>query len=190
MIRRLFATPGTLLNAVALAGFCVLPSLAWAQSSPEAGPIIWSGGAVYSVQDPDFETPLTHVYRVAFDVTEGSPGRAALTTGFESVARFMNMHGQAGVPAENLDLVLVVHGSAAQDLLMDRAYRERLGYPNPNTRLLTELIDAGVRVILSGQSVVARGLPRDGLIEGVEVALSAMTALQLLQAQGYLTSPL
>lgn len=177
------------LLGLALVSLSWSPSLVAAQSRPEAGPLIRSGGAVFSVPNPDFATPVDHTYRVVFDVAAGSQGEGEITTGFNSVARFMNMHAQAGVPADNLDLVLVVHGTAAKDLLRDDAYRERLGHDNPNTPLLTELLDAGVRVILCGQSAMGRGIPRDGLMSGVEMALSAMTAHQVLQARGYLENP-
>ena len=55
--------------------------------------------------------------------------------------------------------------------------------------LLEELSRAGVRVVLCGQTAASRGLPRDGLARPVEVALSAMTALVLLQDEGYRLIP-
>ncbi len=161
------------------------------QSRPEshAGPYISSGGAVFSVPSPDFATPTDHTFRIVFDVAAGSLADGEVTVGFNSIARFMNMHGQAGVPLGQLDLALVVHGSAAKDVLDNAAYNERLGYDNPNTSLLTELIDAGVRVIVCGQSAMGRGISRDGFLPGVELALSAMTAHQVLQFEGYLPNP-
>lgn len=46
---------------------------------------------------------------------------------------------------------------------------------------------AGVELYLCGQSMMSRGLPREGLAKPVQVALSAMTAMELLQARGHRT---
>ena len=47
--------------------------------------------------------------------------------------------------------------------------------------MIQQLIEAGVEVVLCGQTQVHRGLRRDQLAPGVKVALSAMTALVSLQ---------
>lgn len=103
----------------------------------------------------------------------------------ESVARYLNMHAQAGVPAEQLHAVLVVHNVASADLLTDQMYRERFGYDNPNSGMLRALMDAGVEVILCGQSSLSRNIPIEHTVPGVKLALSAMTALIQYQDQGY-----
>lgn len=103
----------------------------------------------------------------------------------ESVARYLNMHAQAGVPAEHLHAVLVVHNVASSDLLTDQMYRERFGYDNPNSGMLRALMDAGVEVILCGQSSLSRNIPIEHTVPGVKLALSAMTALIQYQDQGY-----
>lgn len=159
-----------------------------AQQETRAGPVIESAGAVFSV-DPDMPTPPDRDYRLAFEVATpaGSPGR--LNTGFNSVARFLNMHAQSGVPVERLGAAVVVHGAASFELLDDEAYRSRFGTDNPNSALLRELIASGQRVILCGQSAASRGVPTGELIPGVEVALSAMTAFLLLQDEGYRVNP-
>ena len=177
--------------AVATVFGCLSFSGAEAQERPvpNAGPVIESAGAVFEIVNPTFSTPLDHTYRVVFDVANGSAGEGRVTTGFNSVARFLNMHAQAGVPVENLDVALVVHGSAAQDLLQDSAHEDRLGFANPNTTLLSELVNAGVRIVLCGQSAMGRGVAPEALAPGVELALSAMTAHQVLQAEGYRPNP-
>ncbi len=51
------------------------------------------------------------------------------------------------------------------------------------------MLEAGVRFIVCGQSAAGQGVANDDLIDGVEVALSAMTAHALLQQQGYTVNP-
>ena len=62
-------------------------------------------------------------------------------------------------------------------MLDDDAYRERHGVENPNSELIRELVASGAQVILCGQTAAGRGIPTDRLADGVQLSLSAMTAL-------------
>lgn len=160
-----------------------------ASQEAETGPVIESAGPVFPVPEPDFETPLDLSYRVAFEVVNPPVGPDRVNEQLNTVARFLNMHVRAGVPAERVHVAVVVHGPAGRALLDDEAYRSFEGVGNPNIPLIRELADAGVRIILCGQTAAARGLPRDRLLPEVEVALSAMTALLVLQEDGYHLNP-
>ena len=180
----------TLLMALLMALPAFRPSSVMAQAvSPKAGPIIESAGAVFTIDDPDVPTPVDHTFRDVFEVVDAADGPDQLNVSLNTAARFLNMHAQAGVPLEQLHVALVVHGPAGKDLLDDAHYRERFGVANPNPPVLSELARAGVRIILCGQTAAARDLPRDALAPPVEVALSAMTALVLLQDEGYRLIP-
>lgn len=164
-----------------------LPVGLHAQSGATAGPLVHAGGAVFPVT-PDFPTPLDIDYRVAFDVAVGGDTER-VSTSLNTVARYLNMHARAGVPENRLGAAVVVHGSAVMDVLSPEAYRARAGGPNPNQALLRELLDAGARVIVCGQSAASRGFAASELADGVELALSAMTAFVVLQRKGYLVNP-
>lgn len=153
------------------------------------GPAIRSFGAVFGVADPDFSTPTDMEYKVAFEISQASNSPERVNAALNTVARFINMHAAAGVPRENIRAAVVVHGSAGWELLDDDAYRARHGVNNPNAELIRELTAFGARVILCGQTAASRGIPRDGLLSGVEVALSAMTAFLVLQEDGYHVNP-
>ena len=83
----------------------------------------------------------------------------------------------------------MVHGPAAWELLNDDAYRARHGVANPNTTVMRELMEAGVEIVLCGQTAASRGVDRDLLTDGVDVGLSAMTAFLVLQEQGFRVNP-
>lgn len=172
----------------ALAAALLLPAASAAQSplaTLEDGPVIRGYGAVYPVADPDFATPVEGPFRVVFDVAQGAESTDAVNARINTVARYLNMHAQAGVDPARMEVALVLHGSAGKDALTDAGYRERHGTANPNGELLRLLMDAGVKVVLCGQTAIHRGLPARELEPGVEMALSAMTALVALQAEGY-----
>ena len=162
---------------------------AQALGSRIVGPAIEGFGAVYAVEGPSFATPTDLQYRVAFEVALGTEEPDQVNPRIETLARFLNMHAQAGVARENMKLALVLHGTAGKDALGDEGYRRRYGMDNPNAELIQALREYGVRVVLCGQTQVHRGLNREELAHGVEVALSAMTALAAFQSQGYQVNP-
>jgi len=174
--------------SVPLLAIVVLATSVSAQQSPHAGPLIQSAGAVFAV-DADIDTPTDRDFKIAFEVATPTESPDRPNPSITTVARFLNMHAQAGVPGDRLSGAIVAHGGASFDLLDDEAYRARYGVDNPNAELIRELIAAGQPVILCGQSAASRGISKNELIPGVQVALSAMTAFLLLQAQGYRVNP-
>jgi len=172
-----------LLAAIALVVFSSTGA-AQALSTPQTGPVIEGYGPVFAVPDADF-APTDMQYRLVFDVAQGADDHADVNRRIATLARFLNMHAQAGVPRENMHLALVLHGSAAKDVLQNDAYKSRYGVDNPNLPLIEALAEAGVEILLCGQSAYSRGLPKDELAEPVQLALSAMTALAALQSKGY-----
>lgn len=156
-----------------------------ALATPEAGPVIHGYGAVYPVPDPTFATPAPESLRVVFEVAQGAEDPGEVNVRINTVARFLNMHAQAGVSADELGVALVLHGTAGKDALGNAGYRERFGVDNPNLDLLEQLMHAGVEVVLCGQTAMHRGLPADELAPSVKMALSAMTAMASFQSRGY-----
>lgn len=179
--------------ALLAATLAALPGWGWdlsaqALAPSRTGPVLEDFGPVYDVAAPDFPTP-TGELRAVWEVALGSDPADQRNPRLESVARFINMHARAGVPRENLKLAVVVHGTAGKDLLGNPGYRARFGVDNPNLRMIQELRRFGVQVVLCGQTQMARGLPRAELADGVQVALSAMTALIAFQDGGYRLIP-
>jgi len=172
---------------LALLAVASVPMVARSQERPQAatGPIIHDYGPVFEVVGQDVPVDVGAEYSLVFDVSQGSQDPEQLNAGFVSLARFLNMHGAAGVPVENMHLALVIHGTAGKDALDSAAFRERFGVDNPNDGLLKALRAAGVEIYMCGQTAMARGLPAEDLSEPVDLALSAMTMLALFQGRGY-----
>jgi len=168
-----------------LAATCFASSVGAQEVRPRTGPVIHSAGPVYAVPNPTFATPTDLTYKVAFEIANGADSPERMNSQLGTVARFLNMHAQAGVARSQVHVAAVVHGTAGKDLLADAAYRERYGTDNPNSELIRELIEAGAQIVLCGQTAAARGIDRERLIPGVAVSLSAMTALFAFQESGY-----
>ncbi|OYY89914.1 MAG: hypothetical protein B7Y45_10155 [Sphingomonas sp. 28-66-16] len=152
------------------------------------GPVFAEFGDVASV-DSDMPLPPTTVFHVAFNVSEkAKPGE--LSRAIESAARFINMHVEAGVPLANIHVAIVVHGPASTDLLKAGPYAQRNnGAANGSAAAIAALTAHGVDIWLCGQSAAAASIAKADVLPGVKMALSAMTALALLQQQGYSINP-
>lgn len=164
---------------------------ALAMSGPadfSTGPIIDGFGPAATVASAQ-QLPEDSQFKIAFDTAKGSDGDALNKT-LESAARFLNMHGKAGVSVENIDIAVVIHGGAAFDLLSPAAHKARRdGANNPNTALIAALTVNRVRIILCGQTAAYRDISLDELLPNVELSLSAMTAHAQLQSRGYTLNP-
>lgn len=142
------------------------------------------------IADVDNEFPIAEgtAFHVAFDLADAAePGE--VNRGLESLARFINMHVAAGVPAENIRLAVVIHGGAVHDVTNDAHYEPLKEAPNANAALVATLVEHGVRIYVCGQSAAYNDVTNGDLLPGVTMALSAMTAHAQLQQEGYTLNP-
>ena len=169
--------------ALALIGFALTTNVF--AEEPSTGPYIDAGGPAFAVKDRDVPLRDGMKYRVVFEAT-GYPGEPeAINRELTVAARFMNMHGKNGVPLEDLDVAIVIHGRALFAAMNNEAYRAEHGIDNPNLALLQDLADAGVQIYVCGQSLGFRGLDKSVLASPAKVGLSALTMLVTLQSEGY-----
>jgi intracellular sulfur oxidation DsrE/DsrF family protein len=160
-----------------------------AADEPMLGPAIEGYGPTYPIADRDVALQDGAVYRAVFDVLSYSDDVSETSSRLVSVARFMNMHARNGTPVENMNLAVVIHGAAVKTVMNHAAYRERYGIDNPNLELVEKLSAAGVALYICGQSLAFGGVDKSELAGPVQVGLSAMTMLTVLQNDGYALLP-
>lgn len=151
----------------------------------KTGPVISNFGEVWEIPNATYPIDTSRTMKAVFDVMNSPEDKSQVNPWIETAARFLNMHATAGMNPENLEVALVVHNKASTDLLDNAEYQKRFGTDNPNLPLLKALMDSGAQVIFCGQSSVARQVPVEQTIDGVQLSLSAMTALIQLQDEGY-----
>ena len=182
------------MNKLCVFGFVIFTSLLLTVKSSSAqnsrddlhdGPLIHNFGRHVDLPNAELKTNTDMVYKVAFEILQAlrEPTRPHMR--LEAAARFMNMHAHAGIPTENLQLSIVLHGGGTQAAMTNEAYRRRHDVDNPSLPLLNALSDAGVNIYLCEQSRVLRGIGADEVAPPVKSALSAMTAIVNLQEDGY-----
>ncbi|MGD9649097.1 MAG: DsrE family protein [Pirellulales bacterium] len=146
-------------------------------------PLIAQYGGVARV--PDAAEPPRQKAKIIFDITADSqPGEP--NKGLESVARYLNLHADAGWQASDARLALVLHGAATKAALADTAYATHTGEAsNPSGKLIHELKARGVDVFVCGQSLARNQFAVDEVADEVTVAVSAMTVNANKQQDGY-----
>ena len=174
--------------AILAALLFAVPVSAQDMSAFRTGPVFENFGPHAPIEGMG-QVPADTEFAIAFDVAKpAEEGKA--NRGFESAARFINMHVAAGVDPDNIRIAVVVHGKASLELMSDEAWAAKGNEgANPSSAMIREMLDHGVRFILCGQSGTANGMTQEDLIPGVETALSAMTAHALLQQRGYTVNP-
>jgi intracellular sulfur oxidation DsrE/DsrF family protein len=184
-------SPAARLAAACLIAFPALAAAQPAGNTPglqRSGPVINSTGFSIKVENPTFAIPDGHIFKAVWviDRADTTGANQQLTT----IARFLNLHARHGIPESRLLTAAVVHGSGWPSLLSDSAYAARYGgKTNPSRELVQELLAHGTQLVLCGQTAGARGIRQEELLPGVKLGISAMTALNVFQAQGYQMNP-
>jgi intracellular sulfur oxidation DsrE/DsrF family protein len=151
------------------------------------GPVFHNYGENTAVEN-GLDSPQEQKFKVVFDVSERAKDDA-VNQKLNTVARFINMHARAGVPLENMDVAVVVHGKASFDLTHNKAHNARFKTNNPSNGLLNALLNSGVEVYICGQSAAFSDIAASDLNPRVQMSLSAMTANALLQQRGFTLNP-
>ena len=162
-----------------------IASISLAQAPSRVNPIIKNYGGIfeipYAVEKPD----PSLIYNIVVEVERASEKPDTLNWALNNVARLLNLHSVGGVPAKNINVILAIHGGATYTAMNNDAHRLKYKVDNPNLKLYKELQDAGVKMIVCGQSLIAREVDRNRLVPEVKISVSMLTILTTYQLKGY-----
>ncbi|MDF2156750.1 DsrE family protein [Algoriphagus sp. CAU 1675] len=142
------------------------------------------GGVIevpFEVEKPD----PTKKYKLVVELGNKLKSKEEVGEDLDYAARMYNLHVYAGVPAENIELALVIFSGSTPLVLSNKEYQKRFGLPNPNAALLEEFQRNGVQVIVCGQSMMKQNLVPEMIYPGVRLAASRFTATTDLTQKGY-----
>jgi intracellular sulfur oxidation DsrE/DsrF family protein len=146
----------------------------------------WSG--VFPVTDIKEKPDVTMKYKFLMNLSEWEKDTASIkqvSGGLAEIGRIINLHIAAGVPKENLEVVIVVHGPALNAFLTNPEYRAKFNVDNPSMDILKQFMAIKTRFIACGQAELFANIPKEKLIPEVNTALSAMIVLSTYQLKGY-----
>jgi len=122
------------------------------------------------------------VYQIKTDEEKNGVG-----AGLHYVQKLMNIYKSIGIPDEAVDVHAVLHGEAGYWLLKNDAYAEAGGSagPNPNQRIVADLLERGVSVELCAQTMRSHDWRPEDILEGVDIVIAAYVRIIDLQESGY-----
>jgi len=176
---------------VHILGLAILACSSFAAAAePEwSNPVIKGYGKIVSLPNAAMQPNKNADYKVVFNLTVGGdPDK--LNSSLDRVARTVNIYGSAGVPASHLHFVVVIHGPATPIVLDSTHYQEKFKFDNPNIALIDELEKVGVKVVVCGQALAHNKFAQEWVYPKIELTLSAITDIIILEKSGYVLFPL
>lgn len=152
----------------------------------KAFPVIEGYGGVFPVAGAEGPRKGS---KVVFDVTGDAKEPGQPLPGLDRAALLYNLAGRDAIKPADLNVVIVLHGSATKYSLSDTAFKAGFGKANPNAELIRRLVKAGAQVYVCGQSLTKNGFDTKLVAGEVKVATSALTAVMNKQADGYVYIP-
>ncbi|MAQ37585.1 MULTISPECIES: DsrE family protein [Thioclava] len=153
-------------------------------------PVVKDYGKMHPVPDGALSPDPNKDWKIVFDVGMGETMDGGVNAALWHVARAVNVYGNAGVDKEHRKFAVVLHGAATPLALSPEAYKDKFGKDDPDTKLKQELADAGVTLYVCGQALADHGFTEDQVGPNVDVALSALAAVPVLESQGYQLFPM
>jgi len=154
-------------------------------SQNRVNPVIKSYGGIFEIPYAEEKPDPTQDYNIVIEIATASDKPDSTNWALYNVARLINLHVMGGVPKEKLHVVLAIHGGAAFSVMNNEAYKAKYGVDNPSLKLYKELEQAGVKMFVCGQSLIARKIDRFKMVPEVKVATSMITTMTTWQLKGY-----
>ena len=130
--------------------------------------------------------PRAH-YKVVYDIHSAETA-AGISKGLFYARGLIEAYRKQGVKPQQLDIHLVLHGEAAQYLLIDTTYRDVVDDPfavNLNAKITQDLLDLGVSVEICHSVMKSKGWTADDVLPGVTIVHEGYTRIIKLQNDGY-----
>ena len=126
-------------------------------------------------------------YKAVYDIHTGELA-AGVSKGLFYARGLIEAFGKQGVKPGQLDIHLVLHGEAAQYLLIDEIYQKAVDDPfavNLNAKITQDLLNLGVSVEICHSVMKAKGWKPEDVLPGVLIVHDGYTRLIKLQNDGY-----
>ena len=165
--------------------FLLLTQLSFAQKRNWVNPIIKGYGRILDLENVDIKPDPNKEYNIVIELVHEMDKPERINFSASNVARLINLHAVGGVKKENLNVAVVIHAEATNSVINNEAYKDKYDTDNPYIDLYKELADAGVELVVCGQSLNLYRNDVKDVISQVKIATSALTAVSTYQLEGY-----
>ncbi len=145
-------------------------------------PIIKSTGGVYKLNDAELPNQGG---KILIDVTSYKLNKSGISKSIEKIARTINLYGLAGISGDQLEIVVIIHGSATRVALSESAHQAKYRESNPHLEIIDQLLDNNVKLMVCSQALMHRGFGLEAINPKIKLSTSAITTLVEYQQKGY-----
>lgn len=155
------------------------------EPKPWVNPLIKNYGRILDLENVELKPDPDREYKILIELIHDMDKPKRLNFSANNIARLINLHAIGGVKPENLKVAVVVHAQATNSMVNQEAYQEKYKVESPYVDFYKELSDAGVDLVVCGQSLNLFGQNPENVLPGVKIATSALTAVSTYQLKGY-----
>src|SRR5689334_20111149 len=94
------------------------------QAQQRVNPVIKKAGGVFEVPDAAEKPDPTMIYNIVIELVSASDNPKEVNQALNNVARLINLHVSGGVPKENLNVVVAIHGEATYTVTDSKTYEK------------------------------------------------------------------
>jgi intracellular sulfur oxidation DsrE/DsrF family protein len=163
----------------------LITQFAFAQERNWQNPIIKGYGQILDLEKVDVKPDPNMEYKILIELVFDMDKPERTNFSATNVARLINLHAIGGVKKENLNVAVVIHAAATNTVINNEAYQKKYETDNPYLDLYKELSEAGVELIVCGQSLMMYRNDAKDVVPQVKIATSALTAVSTYQLKGF-----
>ncbi len=127
-------------------------------------------------------------YKLIFDI-KSNQVKNGVNKGLWTIARTLNLFELSGIPSKKIEIVASIHGEATFITLNSNAYQDKFGRDNPNSNIIQQLNDSGVKLYVCSQATSSRNINNGDLNINVIPSLSGIAVLSNHLLQGFTLMP-
>ena len=127
-------------------------------------------------------------YKLIFDI-KSNQVKNGVNKGLWTIARTLNLFELSGIPSKKIEIVASIHGEATFITLNSNAYQDKFGRDNPNSNIIQQLNDSGVKLYVCSQATSSRNINNGDLNMNVIPAISGIAVLSNHLLQGFTLMP-
>lgn len=156
-----------------------LPGTVW------INPVIKDFGRVHPRPDAAAQPDPNADYKIIVDVVRGGKDKREVYGSLQRLARLVNLLGYAKVPPDHVHIVAVLEGEASFAAASNAMYRKHFKTDNPNLKILHELKQSGVELLVCAQALAENGFVDSDVGPDITVSLSALSDFAVYGQRGY-----
>ena len=127
-------------------------------------------------------------YKLIFDI-KSNQVKNGVNKGLWTIARTLNLFELSGIPSKKIEIVASIHGEATFITLNSNAYQDKFGRDNPNSNIIQQLNESGVKLYVCSQATSSRNINNGDLNMNVIPAISGIAVLSNHLLQGFTLMP-